>query len=169
MTAELTRSSSSRIVTKPNVAFAETVNGFQSRTSQQMVTIFNDLQSNVTFSALGSIGSASVGRRPGQSVYFEGTNIIVYIHGTDDDEVEWWKADDLTSNRSLKKGGVLVNAHYDRYAIFLWSYSTALVHLHTPRVDIYALVLSDDDHFLANFFLFPLYFHLGSGLIIGNR
>jgi hypothetical protein len=86
----------------------------RSRTSSPKVTIFNDLQSNVTFSALGSIGSAGLGRRPGQSVYFEGTNIIVYIRGTEDDEVEWWKADDLSTNQSLKKGGVLVNAHYDR-------------------------------------------------------
>jgi hypothetical protein len=68
----------------------------------------------VTFSALGSIGSAGLGRRPGQSVYFEGTNIIVYIRGTEDDEVEWWKADDLSTEKSLKKGGVLINAHYDR-------------------------------------------------------
>ena len=89
----------------------------RSRTSPPKATIFNDLQSNVTFSALGRLRSAGLGRRPGQSVYFEGTNIIVYIRGTEDDEVEWWKADGLRTNKSLKKGGVLVNAHYDRQAI----------------------------------------------------
>ncbi len=79
------------------------------------VTIYNDLESNVTFSALGSIGSAGQGRRPGQSVYFEGTNIIVYIRGTDDEDSEWWKSNQLGTDKNPKKGGVLVNAHYDRY------------------------------------------------------
>jgi len=39
---------------------------------------------------------------------------MVYIRGTEDDEVEWWKADDLSIDKSPKSGGVLVNAHYDR-------------------------------------------------------
>jgi hypothetical protein len=87
----------------------------RSRTPPPKVTIFNDLQSNVTFSALGSIGSAGQGRRPGQSVYFEGTNIIVYIRGTEDDEGDWWDPDAFSAEKSGKIGGVLVNAHYDRY------------------------------------------------------
>lgn len=79
------------------------------------VTIFNDIESNVTFSAPGSLGSAGQGRRPGQSVYFEGTNIIVYIRGTDDEDGEWWNSNQLGTDKNPKKGGVLVNAHYDRY------------------------------------------------------
>lgn len=56
------------------------------------VTIFNDIQSNLTFSA-------------GQtSTYFEGTNIIVYVRGTSDGPDGW---------RTHKGSGVMVNAHYD--------------------------------------------------------
>lgn len=43
--------------------------------------------------------------------YFEGTNIIVYIRGTDDDEGEWWKKP--AAEWSRNHHGVLVNAHYD--------------------------------------------------------
>jgi hypothetical protein len=80
------------------------------------VTIFNDLVSNVTFSSLGNIGAAGQGRLPGQSIYFESTNVMVYIRGTEDEEGDWWNAEGL----DLKvhgKGGVLVNAHYDRQVI----------------------------------------------------
>jgi hypothetical protein len=111
---QATQSSSTHDDAKAAVTAPMETGELRPRTSPLKVTIFNDLQSNVTFSALGSLGSAGLGRRPGQSVYFEGTNIIVYIRGTEDDDVEWWKADDLSSNKSLKKGGVLVNAHYDR-------------------------------------------------------
>ena len=79
-----------------------------------MVRVFNDLTSNVTFSSLGSIGSADQGRRPGQSTYFEGTNIIVYIRGSEDDDGDWWESKSFDAEKSPKKGGVLVNAHYDR-------------------------------------------------------
>lgn len=77
------------------------------------VTIFNDMQSNVSFSSLGGIGSAGQGRLPGTSVYFEGTNIMVYIRGSDDPEGEWWTSDSAAALKSHGKGGVLVNAHYD--------------------------------------------------------
>ena len=66
------------------------------------VIVFNDLISNVTFTG-PSLGA------PGLSVYFEGTNIIVYIRGTNDDEGDWWKS----GSRPKGPGGVLVNAHYD--------------------------------------------------------
>lgn len=82
------------------------------RTNSPLVTIFNDLQSNVTCSGLGNLGSSGQGRLPGQSVYFEGTNIIVYIRGTEDEEGEWWKTD-LSSAITHGQGGVLVSAHYD--------------------------------------------------------
>jgi hypothetical protein len=117
ITTQATQSTPAHDDAKASSTVSKRADELQFRTSPPKVTIFNDLQSNVTFSALGSIGSAGLGQRSGQSVYFEGTNIIVYIRGTEDDEIEWWKADDLNSNKSFKKGGVLVNAHYDRYAI----------------------------------------------------
>ncbi|KAK0650446.1 Vacuolar membrane protease [Lasiodiplodia hormozganensis] len=56
------------------------------------VVVYNDMVSNVTFSSSNT------------SIYFEGTNVMVYIRGSDDvpDDVE---------NSGV--GGVLVNAHYD--------------------------------------------------------
>ncbi|KAF2139720.1 uncharacterized protein K452DRAFT_232243 [Aplosporella prunicola CBS 121167] len=56
------------------------------------VVIYNDMVSNVTFSG----GSTT-------SIYFEGTNIMVYIRGSDD----------VSDVYSSSTGGVLVNAHYD--------------------------------------------------------
>lgn len=76
------------------------------RDASPLVTIFNDLQSNVTCSALNR------GGLPGQSVYFEGTNIIVYIRGTEDEEGEWWKSAQNLRN-THGQGGILVSAHYD--------------------------------------------------------
>jgi hypothetical protein len=77
------------------------------------VTVFNDLLSNVTVSFGGLPGSRKDGAETGNAAYFEGTNIIVYIRGTLDEEGEWWNK--RRSNRKLPigKGGVLVNAHYD--------------------------------------------------------
>ncbi|KKY21802.1 putative peptidase family m28 family [Diplodia seriata] len=56
------------------------------------VVVYNDMVSNVTFSSSNT------------SIYFEGTNVMVYIRGSEDvpDDVE-----------SSGVGGVLVNAHYD--------------------------------------------------------
>ncbi|OBT76782.1 hypothetical protein VF21_04473 [Pseudogymnoascus sp. 05NY08] len=82
------------------------------RDASPLVTIFNDLQSNVTCSGLGAIGADGKGRLPGQTVYFEGTNIIVYIRGTEDEEGEWWKSS-LHLRNTHGQGGILVNAHYD--------------------------------------------------------
>lgn len=62
--------------------------------SSHQVHIIDDNISNATFSS----GSTSV--------YFEGTNIIVAIRGSEDDEPFDW-------NRDAGNGGVLVNAHYD--------------------------------------------------------
>ena len=63
--------------------------------------IFNDMLSNISF-------TINPFDAPGVSTYFEGTNIIVYIRGTDDEEGDWWTRDKLDG-----PGGVLVNAHYD--------------------------------------------------------
>lgn len=67
--------------------------------------IFDDDIANLTFSSPGSTSAAS-----GVSVYFEGTNIIVYIRGIDDDESKWWHEH---KGQPSSKQGVLVNAHYD--------------------------------------------------------
>lgn len=67
------------------------------------VVTFSDVLSNVSFSEGGAEGT------PGLSVYFEGTNIIIYIRGSEDDQSDWYK----TGKRPKGKGGVLVNAHYD--------------------------------------------------------
>lgn len=71
--------------------------------------VFSDVISNVTFSTEGRKGNSDSNREAGLSVYFEGTNIIVYIRGSDDESGDWWN----TNKRSRGKGGVLVNAHYD--------------------------------------------------------
>lgn len=62
------------------------------------VFVFDDLVSNLTFI------DKSVG------VYFEGTNILVYIRGSDDKKDNWWET---PGRYPVGKGGVLVNAHYD--------------------------------------------------------
>lgn len=73
------------------------------------VTVFNDLLSNVTMSFSGAPGS------PVSSVaaYFEGTNILVYIRGTEDEPGEWWKTKGSRRKLPIGGGGVMVNAHYD--------------------------------------------------------
>jgi Peptidase family M28 len=73
------------------------------------VYVFNDLESNLTSSSVGVKGTSGRVREPGVSVYFEGTNIITYIRGSEDSQEEWWKNNTIPTG----KGGVLVNAHYD--------------------------------------------------------
>lgn len=72
------------------------------------VFIFDDMQSNLTFA-----GSYDESTKTSIGVYFEGTNIIVYIRGTDDDKSPWWEDGPDAEVPKGKKGGVLVNAHYD--------------------------------------------------------
>ncbi|KAB8236400.1 uncharacterized protein BDW43DRAFT_298469 [Aspergillus alliaceus] len=62
------------------------------------VFVFDDVNSNLTTC------------HAGLGVYFEGTNIIVYIRGSEDDTEKWWEA---PSGVPTSKGGVLVNSHYD--------------------------------------------------------
>ncbi|KAI5292271.1 hypothetical protein KEM52_006483 [Ascosphaera acerosa] len=69
------------------------------------VFVFDDETSNLSFAGRG-VGGAS----PVTGTYFESTNIIVYIRGTEDDPTNWWEAD---GGAPAGKGGVLVNAHYD--------------------------------------------------------
>ena len=67
------------------------------------VVIFSDMTSNV--SSVASSPSSSLG----YSTYFEGTNIMVYIRGSEDDPANWW----LSKQEPKHDGGVLINAHYD--------------------------------------------------------
>lgn len=66
--------------------------------------VFEDNVSNLTFSSMGFPPA------PGVSVYFEGTNLIVYVPGTDDDQKQWWKE---PNGKPSTRKAVLVNAHYD--------------------------------------------------------
>lgn len=77
-------------------------------TSGYDVTVFNDMQSNITCLFGGVVATA-----PGIATYFEGTNIIVYIRGTLDEDGDWWKSANGDTQKEIGKGGVLVNAHYD--------------------------------------------------------
>ncbi|KAL8787925.1 MAG: hypothetical protein Q9213_001952 [Squamulea squamosa] len=76
---------------------------------QSPAVVFSDVTSNTTFSYEGKKPNNTSDRGAGVSVYFEGTNIIVYIRGSEDGDEEWWS----TGQEPPKKGGVLVNAHYD--------------------------------------------------------
>lgn len=73
------------------------------------VVVFNDMTSNLSFSTDGVSSTSGRGKEPGISTYFEGTNIIVYIRGSEDDKSDRW----IRDGNSHRKGGVLVNAHYD--------------------------------------------------------
>ncbi|KAJ9658181.1 hypothetical protein H2198_003886 [Neophaeococcomyces mojaviensis] len=73
--------------------------------SSTPVYVFDDQVSNLTSS------TSSVSKQTGGiSVYFEGTNIITYIRGKEDDKTEWWKKED---GKPAERRGVMVNAHYD--------------------------------------------------------
>lgn len=65
------------------------------------VFVFDDLTSNLT----------STDGRTG--VYFEGTNILVYVRGWEDKRENWWE---IPGRAPTGRGGVLVNAHYDSVA-----------------------------------------------------
>ena len=83
----------------------------RARASPPDAVIFNDLVANYTGSALTKIGQS--GRRLGISTYFEGSNIIVYIRGTEDEEGEWWKTTTAWEPKVHGKGGAMINAHFD--------------------------------------------------------
>lgn len=84
-------------------------NGVLTTSDQAAAVVFSDLTSNVTFSVPGPLGASDSVQEPGVGVYFEGTNIVVYVRGTEDDEDDWW----TVPRRPQGRGGVLINAHYD--------------------------------------------------------
>ncbi|CAG8951426.1 hypothetical protein HYFRA_00007342 [Hymenoscyphus fraxineus] len=75
------------------------------------VVVFNDMLSNFTSNALTKIGAS--GRRLGISTYFEGSNIVCYIPGTEDEAGDWWNSSSIHAAKIHGKGGVMVNAHFD--------------------------------------------------------
>lgn len=78
------------------------------------VTVFDDLKSNCTVFMGSGIGGVSGNEAPvGQAAYFEGTNILVYIRGKQDDSGSFWHADSIRETRHTRHGLTLVNAHYD--------------------------------------------------------
>jgi len=83
---------------------ADNTAALESSTSTPAAYVFEDNTSNLTLSS-GGIPPA-----PGVSVYFEGTNIIVYVPGIEDDQTEWWKD---PNGKPSSRQAVLVNAHYD--------------------------------------------------------
>jgi hypothetical protein len=48
-----------------------------------------------------------------QAAYFEGSNCLVYIRGTDDEDGDWWMSGRVHGTRVIGKGGTMVNAHFD--------------------------------------------------------
>ncbi|KAF2652811.1 putative zinc metalloprotease [Lophiostoma macrostomum CBS 122681] len=70
--------------------------------ASDQVEVIDDTISNLTFSS----GSTSV--------YFEGTNIIIAIRGSEDTQTFYPATQNpLAATRAAEIGGVLVNAHYD--------------------------------------------------------
>ena len=80
--------------------------------AKQVATIFNDNTSNYTSTNL--LGWGSKGRAAAYSTYFEGNNIIVYVRGSEDEDGDWWNTKSYNAaSKTIGKGGVLVNAHFD--------------------------------------------------------
>lgn len=79
------------------------------------VTVFNDVVSNSTLSMdRATTGTNAPSRANGGiAAYYEGTNIMVYIRGTDDEEGEWWKKRKPKGGKLIGRGGTLINAHFD--------------------------------------------------------
>ncbi len=52
---------------------------------------------------------------PPTATFFPGTNILVYIRGSDDSQDDWWKQGIAQGSRAkpIDRRGVLVNSHFD--------------------------------------------------------
>lgn len=84
-------------------------NNIWSRSSGPAATVFSDTISNVTMATERVFNASWTSSRPqALGLYFEGTNIYVYIRGKNDDDGEWWN-----SKKPLSSTGALVNAHFD--------------------------------------------------------
>ncbi|KAI4192295.1 MAG: hypothetical protein LQ346_004367 [Caloplaca aetnensis] len=124
---------------------------------QSPAVVFSDVNSNVTFSREGKKSNSDAGRESGVSVYFEGTNIIVYIRGSEDGDEDWW----VSGHEPPERGGVLVNAHYDSVStgygatddgVGVISILQIISHFtkegHTPKKGIVALLNNGEEDFL---------------------
>ncbi|KAJ4302080.1 hypothetical protein N0V88_002216 [Collariella sp. IMI 366227] len=85
--------------------------GAETDNTDAAVTVFDDMTSNCTF--LMASGVVPNPTTPQVAAYFEGTNILVYIRGKQDDEGNWWKTAGAHDTNRNEKGLTLVNAHYD--------------------------------------------------------
>jgi hypothetical protein len=76
------------------------------------IQLFNDLQSNVTVlqTVTPFVGTNKTGAI---AAYFESSNVAYYIRGRDDPSGEWWNDEHSRKGRTIGKGGVLLNAHFD--------------------------------------------------------
>ncbi len=133
------------------------VRGNSTKSKGAPVVVFSDMTSNVTFAQPGRLSGSGPTRNAGLTVYFEGTNIIVYIRGSEDGDEDWWR----TNKKPPVKGGVLVNAHYDSVStgygatddgvgvitvLQLIKYFTA--NGHKPKKGIVALLNNGEEDFL---------------------
>ena len=73
-------------------------------------TLFDDRLSNIT--EVARVVNMNVPGDQWQGLYFEGSNIAVYIRGREDPDGEWWTR---PRSKPMMTGGVLVNAHFDSY------------------------------------------------------
>lgn len=68
-----------------------------------LATVFDDRVSNLTVASATLYGNLAV--------YFEATNVMVYIRGSSDKSPDWWRDADAVAEEGSR--GLLVNAHYD--------------------------------------------------------
>lgn len=100
-------------VTDPRYAASDAETTDLTAVANADVVVFNDIKSNVTYrDRVDPTKDYKVNRTAN---YFEGTNVYIYIRGSEDASGDWWSAQhvDEEMTKSMKKKGVLVNAHFD--------------------------------------------------------
>ncbi|KAK4226863.1 hypothetical protein QBC38DRAFT_536860 [Podospora fimiseda] len=85
--------------------------GSKSDVDNPSVIVFDDNTSNCTILMASSLVPTGISAQV--AAYFEGTNIIVYIKGKQNDNGKWWQSENVHETRRNEKGLTLVNAHYD--------------------------------------------------------
>jgi hypothetical protein len=84
---------------------------------ESKAVIFDDTVGNVTVK-LSRLTPKTLQRPDSKArtlgAYFEGNNVMVYIRGKDDPNGTWWDENTtFQTDKTIGKGGVLVNAHFD--------------------------------------------------------
>lgn len=82
------------------------------RSNKSNIVVFDDTISNVSMTQRYKARFDQDTQPKFRGVYFEGNNIMVYIRGKDDPEGNWWESG-IRADKTIGKGGVLVNAHFD--------------------------------------------------------